>query len=274
MKRNLVFTIILALTFAACAKPYSKIPDKKKESSILTVKLPDEEKNKEQLIDELSQIRKRVSVLEEKVERLEKYVEDKKEESNTATVEVSEKKDKSTDDRNKSEKKIDISDKRERSKVTIETHKKRISWQEAIERIQRQFESERGTYCDLFVKCVLAEYGFDEFEGLRIPSIYRYLQSNWVRLSAKEAAKRAEKGIPTVALTTNSEPPGNHIVVLTGGIDNKNRPRVKSAGAFSGPYGTPHQKRPGRKYLGYIYEDIGYHWKRRHFKYIKYFSQF
>lgn len=153
------------------------------------------------------------------------------------------------------------------------TRDRRISWQQAITKAERRIESERGVYCDIFVKAVLAEYGINNFNGRRIPQFYEYLKSHWTELSAEDAAKNAEKGLPTIALTTNDDPPGNHIVMLTGGMDGRNRPNVKGSGAFSGPRGSPHKEKPGKKYLGYVYENWEYHWRKSHFKYIKYFSR-
>ena len=158
------------------------------------------------------------------------------------------------------------------------SHRITERWSRAIEkwsaprRNHRYYRGAHRTQCDLFVRDVFAECRIDAFQNRSINQLHDHLSTQWDTVSGKEAADRAAKAIPTVAITIKGEPPGSHIAVLLGALDGRGRPKVRGAGAFSGPKGKPHPPKPSRIYRGGTYDGLGWHWKSSHFTYITYFS--
>ena len=134
------------------------------------------------------------------------------------------------------------------------------------------YADSKGTHCDLLARNMFARCGLTTFRNRNIDQLHSYMSRNWKLIAAEEAAAKASQGIPTIAMTTKSQPPGSHIVILLGGLDSKGRPKVRGAGTFSGPSGIEHRKRPKFKYRGGTYEGLGWHWRSSHFQYISYFA--
>ena len=99
------------------------------------------------------------------------------------------------------------------------------------------YADSKGTHCDLLARNMFARCGLTTFRNRNIDQLHSYMSRNWKLLAAEEAAAKASQGIPTIAMTTKSQPPGSHIVILLGGLDSKGRPKVRGAGTFSGSSG-------------------------------------
>lgn len=150
-------------------------------------------------------------------------------------------------------------------------------WKKAVEHWSQPdrekifYRARNRTNCDLFVRKVFSDYGISIFPEGSVDQLYLKLRTRWRKLRPYDAAEQANKGIPTIALTTSDDPPKSHIVVLLGGRDTRGYPNVRGAGAYSGPRGKPHRQRHG-KYRGGVYDGLNWHWQSRHHRHVKYFS--
>lgn len=150
-------------------------------------------------------------------------------------------------------------------------------WRKAIEHWSQPnrenifYRAGNSTNCDSFVRRVFSDYGIAIFREGSVDQLYLKLRTQWRKLLPYDAAEQANEGIPTIALTTNDDPPKSHIVVLLGGRDTRGYPNVRGAGAYSGPRGKPHGQRHGQ-YRGGVYDGLVWHWQKIHHKHIQYFS--